>query len=98
MSEAVTVKILDRDYLIACQPEERDDLIGAAAYLDGKLRELRDSNRGGGLERVAVLAGLNIAHELLAMKQQQAASSNHLAQHLQALKTKLEAGLSTSLQ
>ena len=98
MSEAVTVKILDRDYLIACQPDERADLISAAAYLDGKLRELRDSNRGGGLERVAVLAGLNIAHELLGIKQQQAATSNSLAQHLQALKTKLEAGLSTSLQ
>ncbi len=98
MSEAVTVKILDRDYQIACQAEEREGLIRAASYLDGKLRELRESNRGGGLERVAVLAGLNIAHELLGLKQQQAVGGNHLAQHLQALKSKLEAGLSTSLQ
>lgn len=98
MSEAVTVHILDRDYQIACKPEEREELVMAAAYLDGKLRELRDGNRGGGLERVAVLAGLNIAHELLALKRQHSASGNQLAQHLQALKSKLEAGLPTSLQ
>ena len=98
MSEAVTVRILDRDYLISCKTEERDDLIGAAAYLDGKLRALRDSNRGGGLERIAVLAGLNIAHELLALKHQHVSGNDQLAQHLQALKTKLEASLPTSLQ
>lgn len=98
MSEAVTLRILDRDYQIACKPEERDELVAAAAYLDGKLRELRDGNRGGGLERFAVLAGLNIAHELLGCKREHAASGNQLAQHLQALKSKLEAGLPTSLQ
>ena len=98
MSEPVSVRILDRDYLIACKPEERPGLIAAAAYLDEKLRELRDSHRGGGLERIAVLAGLNIAHELLDLRQQEASSSQHLAQHLQAIKTKLEAGLPTSLQ
>ncbi len=98
MSEAVTLRILDRDYQIACKPDERDQLVAAAAYLDGKLRELRDGNRGGGLDRFAVLAGLNIAHELLSLKREQALSGNQLAQHLQALKSKLEAGLPTSLQ
>ena len=98
MSEPVSVRILDREYLIACQPDERSGLIAAAAYLDGKLRELRDSHRGGGLERIAVLAGLNIAHELLDLRQKEASSSQHLAQHLQVIKSKLEAGLPTSLQ
>jgi cell division protein ZapA len=98
MSEPVSVRILDREYLIACKPEERAGLIAAAAYLDGKLRELRDSHRGGGLERIAVLAGLNIAHELLDLRQRDADSSQHLAQHLQAIKSKLDAGLPTSLQ
>ncbi|HOX71817.1 MAG: cell division protein ZapA [Dokdonella sp.] len=98
MSDPVSVRILDREYLIACKPEERAGLASAAAYLDAKLRELRDSHRGGGLERIAVLAGLNIAHELLDARQQQASSGQHLAQHLQALKSKLEAGLPTSLQ
>lgn len=98
MSEPVSVRILDREYLIACQPDERPGVIAAAAYLDGKLRELRDSHRGGGMERIAVLAGLNIAHELLDLRQRDADSSQHLAQHLQAIKSKLDAGLPTSLQ
>lgn len=98
MSEPVSVRILDREYLIACQPEERAGLAAAAAYLDAKLRELRNSHRGGGLERIAVLAGLNIAHELLDLREREASSSQHLAQHLQAIKSKLEAGLPTSLQ
>ena len=98
MSDAVTVRILDRDYLIGCKPEERDGLISAAAYLDGKLRELRDNNRGGGRERIGVLAGLKVTHELLGLKQQQSSSGEQLAQHLQALKSKLEAGLPSSLQ
>ncbi|MFZ1797559.1 MAG: cell division protein ZapA [Dokdonella sp.] len=98
MSEAVTVRILDRDYLVGCKPEDRDGLISAAAYLDGKLRELREHNRSGGLERIAVLAGLNVAHELLGLKQQQSSRGEQLAQHLQALKSKLEAGLPSSLQ
>lgn len=98
MSDPVAVRILDREYLIACKPEERAGLVSAAAYLDGKLRELRDSHRGGGLERIAVLAGLNIAHELLDARLQQASSGKDLAQHLQVLKSRLEAGLPTSLQ
>jgi cell division protein ZapA len=98
MSEPVSVRILDREYLIACKTEERAGLIAAAAYLDAKLRELRDSHRGGGLERIAVLAGLNIAHELLDLRERDANSSQHLAQHLQAIKSKLDAGLPTSLQ
>jgi cell division protein ZapA len=98
MSEPVAVRILDREYLIACKPEERPGLVAAAAYLDGKLRELRDSHRGGGLERIAILAGLNMAHELLAQQQQQSSQTEHLAQHLQAIKSKLDAGLPTSLQ
>lgn len=100
MSEPVAVSILDREYLIACTPEERAGLVGAAAYLDGKLRELRNAspNRGGGLDRIAVLAALNIAHELLSLQQRTTSSSSDLARHLQSIKSKLDAGLPPSLQ
>ncbi|MBN8481319.1 MAG: cell division protein ZapA [Xanthomonadales bacterium] len=100
MSEPVAVRILDREYLIACAPDERSGLIGAAAYLDGKLRELRNGsvNRGGGLDRIAVLAALNIAHELLALKQHAASTDGDLARELQSIKSKLDAGLPPSLQ
>ena len=81
-----------------CTPEERAGLVAAAAYLDGKLRELRESHRGGTLDRIAVLAGLNIAHELLEARQTRSTTDSNLAQHLQVLKMKLDAGLPSSLQ
>lgn len=98
MSNPVAVRILDREYLIACTPEERAGLVAAAAYLDAKLRELRESHRGGTLDRIAVLAGLNIAHELLEARQTRSTTDSNLAQHLQVLKMKLDAGLPSSLQ
>ncbi len=98
MSNPVAVRILDREYLIACTPEERAGLVAAAAYLDGKLRELRESHRGGTLDRIAVLAGLNIAHELLEARLTRSTTDSNLAQHLQVLKMKLDAGLPSSLQ
>ena len=99
MSEPISVSILDREYLIGASPEQRAGLIAAAAYLDGKLRELRSgSNRGGGLDRIAVLAALNIAHELLDLKQRATSRDNDLAQHLQSIKSRLDAGLPASLQ
>ena len=61
----VTVQILDKDYLIACPPHQRANLEGAARYLDGKMREIRGSGKVIGAERIAVMAALNIAHELL---------------------------------
>lgn len=99
MSEPISVTILDREYLIGAAPDQRAGLVAAAAYLDTKLRELRSgSNRGGGLDRIAVLAALNIAHELLALQQQGSAHGTELAQHLQVIKSKLDAGLPGSLQ
>lgn len=61
----VKVKILDNEYQIACQPDEQDGLLNAARYLDDKMRAIRGKGNVIGLDRVAVLAGLTIAHELL---------------------------------
>ena len=65
MSDPVAVRILDREYLVGCTPEERDGLQAAAHLLDGRMRELRSSNRMAGIDRIAVLAALNLAHELM---------------------------------
>jgi cell division protein ZapA len=59
------VSILGRDYRIACKPQERDALLEAVAYLDARMREIRDSAKVGGVERIAVMAALNIANDLL---------------------------------
>ena len=65
MSDPVAVRILDREYLVGCTPEERDGLVSAATLLDSRMRELRSSNRMAGIDRIAVLAALNLAHELV---------------------------------
>ncbi|GAB3386270.1 cell division protein ZapA [Azotobacter armeniacus] len=61
----ITVHILDKHYCIACPPEERANLESAARYLDGKMREIRSSGKVIGADRVAVMAALNITHDLL---------------------------------
>lgn len=62
--------ILDKAYKIACPAGEQDNLRRAAQYLDRKMREIRGSGKVLGLERIAVIAALNISHELLGMRQQ----------------------------
>ena len=66
MSEAssVVVHLLDKEFRVGCPPEEKENLIRAARFLDDKMREIRASNVLG-LERIAVMAALNLAHELL---------------------------------
>ena len=64
-SEPVNVRLLDREFTVGCTPEQRDGLLAAAKMLDAKMREIRGSNRMAGVDRIAVLAALNIAHELL---------------------------------
>ena len=100
MSDAtpVSVTILDREFLIGCTPEERPGLIAAASYLDGKMREVRGISRTQGVDRIAVLAALNMAHELLQAKQHNESESTAVAQHLQALRSKLDAALAPRLK
>ena len=64
----VTVRILDKDFHVACPPDEREDLVQAATFLNGKLRELKEQAKGAGSDRVLVIAALNIANELVKLK------------------------------
>ncbi len=61
----VSVKILEKEYHVACPPEERPALLDSAEYLNRKMREIRDSGKVIGLDRIAVMAALNIVNELL---------------------------------
>jgi cell division protein ZapA len=61
----IKVQILGKEYPISCPPEEQHDLLVAARYLDEKMRQIRGAGRVIGTERIAVMAALNIAHELL---------------------------------
>jgi cell division protein ZapA len=76
--------------LIACTAEERPNLLEAARYLDGKMRDMRTSSRSATLDRIAILAALNISHELLNERRRESTDSTKLAEKLQALNAKLE--------
>ncbi|MAL98241.1 cell division protein ZapA [Hydrocarboniclastica marina] len=64
-STTVEVNILDKEYLVACPEDARSELEKAARHLDRKMREIRSSGKVYGTERIAVMAALNITHELL---------------------------------
>ena len=63
-SGPVSIQILDKEYLIACPPEEREDLLAAAVFLNARLREIREGGKVIGSERQVMMAALNMANEL----------------------------------
>lgn len=67
-TETVYVHILDKEYQIACPPRERDALLQAARELDERMRTIKTSGNVIGLERIAVMAAINLCHELLSLK------------------------------
>ena len=67
-SLTLDVSILGREYRVACRESERAELLQAVQFLDRRMREIRDSGKISGTERIAVMAALNIAHELLRSK------------------------------
>ncbi|MGJ8669808.1 MAG: cell division protein ZapA [Oceanococcus sp.] len=67
-SVPLTVKILGRDYQVACPRDERDDLLASARYLDDRMLAIRKRAAGLGIERIAVMAALNMAREMLQME------------------------------
>jgi cell division protein ZapA len=67
-TKTLDVKILDRELRVACPEDERGELLDAVAYLDKKMREIRDTGKVASVERIALMAALNIAHELLTTK------------------------------
>lgn len=68
-NETVFVKILDKEYQVACPREERQALIESAQLLDERMKAIRGSGAIIGLERIAVMAALNLSHELLQARQ-----------------------------
>ena len=65
----VQINILGKEYSVACPEEKRDELISAASFLDQNMREIQQSGAVLGTERVAVMAALNITHDLLSLRE-----------------------------
>ena len=90
MSDPIEVRILDREYLVACQPQEREGLVAAANLVDSRMREIRGGNKMAGVDRIAVLTALNLAHELMQLKQGSGDEERELALSLRDLHRKLD--------
>jgi cell division protein ZapA len=89
-SEPVAIRVLDREYTVGVEPDERDSLIAAAKLLDGRMREVRGANRMAAVDRVAVLAALNLAHELQQLRDENGARDRELARTLDGLQRRLD--------
>lgn len=89
-SQPVSIRLLDREYTVGCEPDERDSLLAAAKLLDSKMREIRGGNRMAALDRVAVLAALNFAHELQQIRDDSASRERELTRTLGDLNRKLD--------
>jgi cell division protein ZapA len=89
-NEPVSVRILDREYTVGVTADERESLTAAARLLDLRMREIRGSNRMAAVDRVAVLAALNLAHELQQLRDQQALYDRELANTLDSLNRRLD--------
>lgn len=93
MSNTVTVTILDKDYTVACPPEQEDDLHTAARHLDKEMREIRNSGRINGVERIAVMVALNMTYDLLQTQEKLQENSTGSLDGINRINSKLEDAL-----
>jgi cell division protein ZapA len=97
-STPVTVRILDKDYQVACPEDEKQELLASARYLDRKMREIRDSGRIIGTDRIAVMAALNISHELLQVSEGRERLESTLTTRIRAIQDRIDQALDRSRQ
>ncbi len=96
--KGVTVRILDKEYMVACQDDEKDALIASAEYLNTKMREIRDSGKVIGTDRIAVMAALNLAHELLQQQNRKHDYHRSISARIRSLQDKIELALNSGNQ
>lgn len=90
--DGMHISVLGKELVVACPPQEREALRAAAALLDSKMREIQDGGKVIGAERCAIMAGLNITHELLQARVTGSggAQDDDTERRIQALNVKIE--------
>lgn len=91
-NNTVNIKILDKEYQVNCPPEEQSALVRSSQILDERMRDIRKSGHVIGLERIAVMAALNLTYDLL-LSESKASKNEALDRQLDALDQKLNAAL-----
>ena len=94
----VSVRIMEKEYVVACPYEERSALLYAAEFLNVRMREIRDTGKVVGLDRILVMAALNLAHEFLKGKDRESRLDNGVGQRMRALRERVEGALGKSQQ
>jgi len=92
-AKSIEVNVLGRTYAVACSDAEREALLQAVAYLDGKMGEIKKTGKVAGTERIAVMAALNIAHEMLSMRLGDGFDVGEARRRIDGIEAKLEAAL-----
>jgi len=94
----VSVRILDKEYQVACPASERTDLLDSAEVLNEKMREIRDSGRIVGLDRIAVMAALNMANDLIHAQARDRALEGDISERLKLISDRVENALGDTQQ
>jgi cell division protein ZapA len=92
-AKTIEVSLLGRTYRVACEDGEREALLQAVAYLDAKMNEIRKAGKVMGAERIAVMAALNVAHELLSVKLGGGFDMGRAKRRLSDIETQLDAAI-----
>lgn len=92
-ANTVEVTLLGRTYRVACEEAERESLMQAVAYLDAKMNEIRKAGKVTGSERIAVMAALNVAHELLSMRLGSGFDLGKAKRRISAIESKIDAAI-----
>ncbi len=97
-SARVSVRILEKDYQIACPTDERSDLLDSAELLNSRMREIRDGGKVVGLDRIAVIAALNMANELIRLRSRDGHLESEVGSRLRILRERVESALEKGRQ
>ena len=96
--EAISVNILGKGYRIGCEPEEEEALLKAARLLDARMKEIRKGGKVIGTDRIAVMAALNLAHELLSQEKHQDSAASAANKRIRGMRERIEIALNDSAQ
>ena len=88
-NKGVNISIMGRDFSVACPPHEQEDLLEAARYLDGNMKEIQKTGKIIGAERCAIMAALNITNDLLKL-QRSSANQSQVEQKLEHLQERID--------
>jgi cell division protein ZapA len=94
----VSVRIMEKEYVVACPYDERSALLDAAEFLNARMREIRDTGKVVGLDRIAVMSALNLAHEFLKMKERESKVESGAGQRVRVLRERVESALGKAAQ